>query len=447
MKYCILSVGSLFHFGETMRNGCSLCNGRLYINNLSWNGHSMSVTLVCGKCSSADSWTSSSKLPDGSFEINRDVTIAWLLSGGERIKYEQFTETLRCGTYSRASWDNTIDLITPIILEAEDDMYKNNIQLVNQMKDGCIVGFDCQHSRSQRKAGSAPFATTSFMCHNQGQLYGKLLYQSSICTQQMKESGKKGTESKDKITTETGLIKLAQLLINISKGICDGSSSGNKSWSTILQSTIHKKAELFNCMWHKLKNLPKDFKKKLFEKKVKLAQKQGNKQYELLYSDLQQVECTPNKVKNHLYHSVKMYKGDAETIFEEFKGLANHYEEYGLSNETKSALESWLENQKDVINKIREGLLTDLEESFHRTCLKYWKKGTNYNFNEYIIRRALAGLDWNENFGKKKETKTTFFKKKIQDSFLTFLKKRKKGPGGTNAVYQPKSFVVVDYVF
>ena len=122
MKYCILSVGSLFHFGEIMRNGCSLCNGRLYINNLSWNRHSMSITLVCGKCNSADSWTSSSKLPDGSFEINRDVVIAWLLSG-ERIKYEQFTKTLRCGTYSRASWDNTIDLITPIILEAEDDMY------------------------------------------------------------------------------------------------------------------------------------------------------------------------------------------------------------------------------------------------------------------------------------------------------------------------------------
>ena len=47
-----------------------------------------------------------------------------------------------------------------------------------------------------------------------------------------------------------------------------------------------------------------------------------------------------------------------------------------MSTETKQALDDWLEKQTQHMEKYIDGLLTDLEESFHRVVLKYWRKGT-----------------------------------------------------------------------
>ena len=103
----------------------------------------------------------------------------------------------------------------------------------------------------REKTGSALLATTNFMCHNPGPCYGKILYQAHISSQEMKEQGYSGKESKEKLTVIHGLTKLAGLLKKIWKGICDGSSTGNKSWGELLKKTVHNTANLYNCMWHK----------------------------------------------------------------------------------------------------------------------------------------------------------------------------------------------------
>ena len=42
-----------------------------------------------------------------------------------------------------------------------------------------------------------------------------------------------------------------------------------------------------------------------------------------------------------------------------------------MSSETKQTLDDWLETSCKHIEKYSDGLLTDIEESFHRTTLKY----------------------------------------------------------------------------
>ncbi len=80
------------------------------------------------------------------------------------------------------------------------------------------------------------------------------------------------------------------------------------------------------------------------------------------------------------------------------------------------------------------GYKTDLEEGFHRVVLKYWRKGTSYEYEEYRIRRALAILHWNE----KRDSleKPHFFRKNIADTFHKFLLTRTKGKNAKNNYYQ-----------
>ena len=78
-----------------------------------------------------------------------------------------------------------------------------------------------------------------------------------------------------------------------------------------------------------------------------------------------------------------------------------------MQAKTRLALMDWLKNQCKDIQKYCHGLVTDLEESFHKVALNYRKKGTTYAFEEYVTKRALAALDWNENFGKTDQKETT----------------------------------------
>ena len=97
------------------------------------------------------------------------------------------------------------------------------------------------------------------------------------------------------------------------------------------------------------------------------------------------------------------------------------------------------------MEKYCNGFKTDLEESFHRVALKYWKKGTSYEFESYVIRRALAVLDWNENFGKIQKSRTDYFRKDIMDKFQEFLQKRSKSRLVKNQTYVAKKYGITDY--
>jgi hypothetical protein len=75
--------------------------------------------------------------------------------------------------------------------------------------------------------------------------------------------------------------------------------------------------------------------------------------------------------------------------------------------------------------------------------LKYWKKGSTYSYEEYVTRRALAFLDWNENQGK--STTTSYFRKNIADTFHEFMLQRTKSKKATNNTYIPKKFGITDH--
>jgi hypothetical protein len=302
-----------------IRDGCTECGGALYVAGSEMQGHCLGMVVKCAACSKSTIWNGSKQHQDKSFAVNRDIVRSWFVTGGERGKYQQFSKAMRCGTYNPTSFDQTVDLLIPIILEMEDKCYKENIDQVNETKE-CILGFDCSHSRSQRATGAAPFATTTFICHLEGANYGKILFQSHLSKHQMQESGLKGTESKDKLTTDAGLTLMAEVVKCITHGVCDGSSSGNNSWKSIVQKT-HPDAKLSNCSWHKTKHIGKDFKVQILDKKTMLQPgdaKVGNQKYKLAYPEITDMGITSDKVKNHFIHSQKSCGGNAQEMEDEF---------------------------------------------------------------------------------------------------------------------------------
>ena len=50
---------------------------------------------------------------------------------------------MNCGQYNHNSYDKTVQLLQPIILEAEDKSYQENVDAVNGMKEDVIFGCDC----------------------------------------------------------------------------------------------------------------------------------------------------------------------------------------------------------------------------------------------------------------------------------------------------------------
>ena len=139
-----------------------------------------------------------------------------------------------------------------------------------------------------------------------------------------------------------------------------------------------------------------DFKKKLLEHKTKLLKPIGNKKYELTYPELKDMEIIGSKIKNHWIFAQKSAKGDVEEFQDEWENLLQHYQEKfenSISAKTEEAFSSWLEIQSKDLEKYVNGYLTDLEESFHHSSLKYWKKGTKYSYEVYIMKKALAALD------------------------------------------------------
>jgi hypothetical protein len=455
IKYCITEIGKLLELFQWFRTGCQCKRqtiGKWNFVSQRMEGHGLVLDFQCSSCGIIKTWKSSSPYPDGSLEVNRDVARAWMTTGGERGHYFKFTEALRCGQYSPSSFDATVKLLRPIILEQEDHMYRVNINEVNMITGGPTIGLDCQHCRSQRATGAAPYATTTVICHTLGPSYGKILLQKHVSTHQLKESGMSGKESKDKYTVDQALRVLVEQLVEIKGGLCDGSSSANKSWKDIVikSKKFGTGVTISNCFWHKCKGMASKFNSDLVDKKIKLKEKDGRKQYENLYPEFDEMGLSGKVVKNHFIHSQKTCNGDPDKMAETFESLVEHYDEeysYHMQMKTRLALESWLKNQCKDLSKYCQGLRTDLEESFHRVALKYWKKGTTYAFEEYITRRALAALDWNENFGKAEDDESTSqFRTNIGKKFHEFLMQRSVGRRAEHQnLYIPKSYGVTDY--
>ena len=340
--------------------------------------------------------------------------------------------------YCASSFDATVDIVETVIFEAEDRQYQLNIRAANQqtqinIQNAVTLGFDCQHSRSQRSFGPAPFATATFINHTPGPKYQQILYQSHMSTILMKEDGLLGSESKDKIVTQNGLEILGLHLMKIQKGICDMSSSGNKSWTDVIaKSKKHFGAICANCSWHKAKSLAKNFKTKLLEHRTKLKVPIGNQQYICTYPELNELGITSAKIRNHWIWCQKMSPGNSVEMREAFVEIVDFYDmlcDHTLAQKTKDAFDDWVEKEATNLEKYCDGLLTDLEESFHNMNKKYWRKGVQYSFRNYMARRALAALDWCEQTHFRQEAKNTktvytnkyLFEKQIAQPFDEYI--------------------------
>src|SRR5690349_21035256 len=111
--------------------------------------------------------------------------------------------------------------------------------------------------------------------------------------------------------------------------------------------------------------------------------------------------------------------------FENFGMFYQELSENSISAKSVAAVEEWLQKKtsKNIMEKYSNGYKTDLEESFHHVVLKYWKKRSTYEYEEYVLKRALAVLDWNE----ARETLThCYFRQDIADKFHEFMLSRKK---------------------
>ena len=164
------------------------------------------------------------------------------------------------------------------------------------------------------------------------------------------------------------------------------------------------------------------FNSDLANKKFKLKERNGKKQFEKLYSEFDEMGLSGKVIKNHFIQSQKDNAGDPVGMVKMFGKLVKHYDEkfsWHMQAKTRLALMDWLKNQCKAIQKYCHRLVTDLKENFHRLVLKYWKKRTTYSFEEYVTRRALAALDWNENFGKTDQKETTSqFRVNIAKKFM-----------------------------
>ena len=407
LKYTLVNISLLLELIGLVRNGCKYCieNGLLRVSSVDFKGACLEIKLACEECGTKISWNSSLQYPDTSFQINRDIARALTTSGGERSDLFRFFDSLRCGMYCASSFDSTVDIMETVIFEEEDRCYQLNIRNANQefqlnTQNATIIGFDCQHSRSQHAFGPAPFATATFINHTPGPGYKQILFQSHISTALMKKDGLVGSESKDKIVTHNGL-KVMELHLNkIQKGICDMSSSGNKSWTEVIaKSNKHRGAICANCAWHKTKSIAKNFKTKLLEHRTKLKVKIGNQEYVRTYPELGELGITVKKIRNYWIWCQHQFPGNPAAMGEAFMDVVDFYDmlsDHTLTQETKDAFEEWVEKEAMHLEKYCDGLLTDLEESFHNLNKKYWRKGVQYSFRNYMAKRALAALDWCE---------------------------------------------------
>jgi hypothetical protein len=430
-QYAIVEISTLLEAFITLRKGCSHCGGRgLMVSEYKLEGHGIQVIFKCVDCLLEWKWLGTQRYKDGSLKVNRDIVVAWKTVGCDRGKYFKFTEALRCGQYNKTSWDGTLQILYSVVHNMALQSYKESVDYTNKMDVGSIIGCDVQHSQSQRATGPAPFAGCVFMLHNKGQFYSCILWQELVDNKMMVTAGKKKTASKDKHATHTGLQHLAQQLDKIIGGVCDGSSSANKSWRELIQRcSKFDSPHLHNCFWHKAKTITTKFNHEIVEKRVLLPkeQRKGNQLYTLKFPQFQEYGITGKKIRSAFYRAQQVSHGDVEEMKEEFIGTVEFYQWITgneLSEETMNVFQTWMKDFSEDFHKYKDGLLTDIEESFHRLILKYWRKGNSSHFEEYQMARELAALDWNENIQKPKGKRTSYFRKDIIDNFNKLMQKK-----------------------
>lgn len=173
-----MTLSKLLEFGIFMAQGCLKCHCQLEIKSLKLQSLVVNVEIFCKNCLELKTFCFSEKFSDNSMDIMRDLPVAFLLSGLERIQALRTIQCLKAGSFSATHWDRCIAKFGKIIQAKENQLYSANIDKLNTLQQPVSIGFDTQWKRSQRPlTGPAPFATTTVMSHTAGPYYGLLLHQ------------------------------------------------------------------------------------------------------------------------------------------------------------------------------------------------------------------------------------------------------------------------------
>lgn len=201
-------------------------------------------------------------------------------------------------------------------------------------------------------------------------------------------------KSQDKFATDRGLETMQTELTQIADGVCDGSSSGAKSFHTIVQNSAkHSKATLQKDIWHKEVKILKAWtalmkNKKAAELKSKLS---------------------PQKLRWWFHYCAKTCNGDPELFRSLWLGAADHWKDTRqLSEESYCLLSTFLREYIPDIGEYVRCRSTSLVESYHGLANKYIPKRIHFRYRRYCSRKGLATLDWNENACKRKGRQRTY---------------------------------------
>ena len=283
----------------------------------------------------------------------------------------------------------------PLVKEEFNNSVKMEIDIENnnfrKTKKGSIIAMDEQHSRSQRAYGIAPHCSAVVMSHTTNKIL-------SLNHADEEETKKLHIKCKAKASRILSFKDIADKLDCISYVVVDGCASVENSVKKYINSrSKHNNVMIKKDLWHKCKLIGKDWKSKTNER-TKLY---GPYKYPTLQT------ISSDKIKRHFSYCSEICGGSKDKFIEVWNGGIEHFmkkKEIRHQSEEAEILKKFFEKHVDDIEYYDLAYRTFQCESFHHLTTKYCPKGVSFSFNIYKMRKSLAALDWNENYGKKDKT-------------------------------------------
>jgi hypothetical protein len=297
-------------------------------------GHAFVMVLRCDNdgCQQSKIWESSKRFSDGSYEVNRQIVAAWILSGGQgQDKYSEFFKTANSGCVGKTTYYRYQQPLSAYVHEEAQESFQQVVNEENQriisdsQLSGSQISIDTQWSCQPRNGQRANEATATMI----NQENHKIIGQYSVSKADLVAAD--GIKCLDKLATQRGLHDLVDKLECIAQIVTDGCGSAAKSVRDIVQNNDkHKDVEVQKDVWHKNKKLMKSYKSLI-----------SLKENSELASDI-----PVDKIKKHFFHCCNNAGGNADHFKEMWLGAPKHWEKSkGLSNFAVIVLQNWMDKE------------------------------------------------------------------------------------------------------
>lgn len=372
-------------------------SGNLVWTKSNFIGCNLKVELTCANCRNTFNWQScedyhtGKKYPD--LKGNRDVVASALCCGGEESFVREFFKLLGLGLVSHDLWSKTQAMLAEVVdkrVKAEDTTTAKWLATLSEI----AIGVDTQYSRSHRKTGSAPFATTTAIIVA-GPAKRMLVEQVHVDEEVLEKHKRTRTQSKEVLGLEILLESLASKLPRIDYIASDGCTSMDR----IMKEKVldkHPQCKLAQDLWHAAKCRDRQW-------DTFINQHTGKRKTKVYtYEDIRRhkEEISAGSLRGIFYGLVKQYAPhDLEGLKKAWINEANTWaaDFPDISKASIDALRAWLTKETEDFDLNLPDLATSDLEAFHSLCSKiYFRKGSPLGFDSYKLRRGLAALHWEE---------------------------------------------------